>query len=48
MNNLSLDMATYLQGVRPITFEELSSKATNIKNYMQHISQQGKSHNKLV
>jgi hypothetical protein len=48
MNNLSPDMAIYLQGVRPITFEELSSKATDIENYMQHISRQGRSHNKPV
>jgi hypothetical protein len=38
MNNLSPDMAIYLQGVRPISFEELASKATNIENYMQHIT----------
>jgi hypothetical protein len=48
MNNLSPDMAIYLQGVRPITFEELSSKDTDIENYMQRISRQGKSHNKPV
>jgi hypothetical protein len=48
MNNLSPNMAIYLQGVRPITFKELSSKATDIENYMQHISRQGKSHNKPV
>jgi hypothetical protein len=48
MNNLSPDMAIYLQGVRPITFEELSSKATDIENYLQHIFRQGKSHNKPV
>jgi hypothetical protein len=38
MNNLSPDMAIHLQGVRPITFEELSSKATDIENYMHHLS----------
>jgi hypothetical protein len=38
MNNLSPDMAIYLQGVRPISFEELASKATDIENYMQHIT----------
>jgi hypothetical protein len=40
MNKLSSDMAIYLQGVRPITIEELASKATDIGNYMQHISRQ--------
>jgi len=38
MNNLSPDMAIYLQGVRPITFVELASKATDIENYKLHIS----------
>jgi hypothetical protein len=33
MNNLSPDMVIYLQGVRPIIFEELASKATDIENY---------------
>ncbi|KAK1616645.1 hypothetical protein QYE76_022162 [Lolium multiflorum] len=34
-NNLLSDVAVQLQGVRPITFEELASKATDIENYMQ-------------
>jgi hypothetical protein len=46
MNNLSPNMAIYLQGVRPISFEEFASKATNIENYMQHITQQPRSFNK--
>jgi hypothetical protein len=37
MNNLSPDMAIYLQGVIPISFEELASKVMDIENYMQHI-----------
>jgi hypothetical protein len=32
--------------VRPISFEELASKATYIENYMQHITQQPRSFNK--
>jgi hypothetical protein len=48
MNNLSPDMAIYLQGMRPITFEELALKAIDIENYMQHISWQTRSHNKPV
>jgi hypothetical protein len=32
--------------VRPISFEELASKATDIKNYMQHITRQPRSFNK--
>ncbi|TVU51241.1 hypothetical protein EJB05_02652, partial [Eragrostis curvula] len=48
MNNLSPDMAIYLQGVRPVTFEELASKATDIENYMQHISRQSKTFNRLT
>jgi hypothetical protein len=38
MNNLGPDIAIYLQGVRPISLEELASKATDIENYMQHIT----------
>jgi hypothetical protein len=34
------DMAIHLQGVRPITFEDLSSKAIGNKNYMNHVSRQ--------
>lgn len=40
-------MGIYLKGVRLITFEELGSKATDMENYMQHISQQTRSPNKL-
>jgi hypothetical protein len=39
-------MAIYLQGVRPISFEELACKATDIENYMQHITWQPRSFNK--
>ena len=39
-------MAIHLQGVRPITFEELSSKATNIENYMHHMSRLSRTFNK--
>jgi len=46
MNNLSPDMAIHLQGVRPITFEELSSKATDIENYMHHLSRPPRTFNK--
>ena len=46
MNNLSPDMAIHLQGVRPITFEELSSKATDIENYMHHMSRPPRTFNK--
>jgi hypothetical protein len=46
MNNLSPSMAIYLHGVRPISFEELASKATYIQNYIQHITQQLRSFNK--
>jgi hypothetical protein len=46
MNNLSPDMAIYLHGVRPISFEELASKATDIGNYMQHITRHSRSFNK--
>jgi hypothetical protein len=46
MNNLSPDMAIHLQGVRPITFEELSSKATDIENYMNHVSRPSRAFNK--
>jgi hypothetical protein len=46
MNNLNPDMAIYLQGVRPISFEELASKAIDIENYMQHITRQLRSFNK--
>jgi hypothetical protein len=46
MNNLSPDMDIYLHGVRPISFEELASKATDIENYMQHITRQAWSFNK--
>ena len=42
MNNLRPDMAVYLQGVRPITFEELASKATDIYNYLSHIARRSK------
>jgi hypothetical protein len=44
MNNLSPNM--YMQGVRPISFEELASKATYIENYMQHITRQSRPFNK--
>ncbi|KAK1684838.1 hypothetical protein QYE76_045686 [Lolium multiflorum] len=42
MNNLRPDMAVYLQGVRPVTFEELASKATYIENYNQLIARRTK------
>lgn len=42
MNNLRPDMEVYLQGVRPITFEELASKATDIYNYLSHIARRSK------
>lgn len=44
MNNLRPDMAVYLQGVRPITFEELASKATEKKNiyFLSHIARRSK------
>lgn len=42
MNNLRPDMAVYLQGVRPITLEELASKATDIENYLSHIARRSK------
>ena len=47
MNNLSPDMAIHLQGVRPITFEELSSKAMDIENYMHHLSRPPRAFNKV-
>ena len=46
MNNMSPNMAIYIQDVRPITFEELSSKATNIENYMHHMSRKPRTFNK--
>jgi hypothetical protein len=46
MNNLSPNMAIHLQGVRPITFKELSSKATDIENYMHHMSRPPRTFNK--
>ena len=46
MNNLSPDMAIHLQGVRPITFKELSSEATDIENYMHHLSRPPRTFNK--
>ncbi|KAJ1268121.1 hypothetical protein BS78_07G112500 [Paspalum vaginatum] len=46
MNNLSPNMAICLQGVRPVTFEELASKATDIENYMQHVSRHARPFNK--
>ena len=46
MNNLSPDMAIHLQGVRPITFKELSSKAIGIENYMHHMSRLPRKFNK--
>ena len=46
MNNLLPSMGIYLQGVRPITFEELASKATDIENYQVHVSRQAKPFNK--
>jgi hypothetical protein len=46
MNNLCPDIAIYLQGVRPISFEELASKTTYIENYRQHITRQPRSFNK--
>jgi hypothetical protein len=46
MNNLSPNMAIHLQGVRPITFKELSSKATDIENYMHHMSRPPRTLNK--
>jgi hypothetical protein len=46
MNNLSPDMAIHLQGVRPITFEELSSKATDIEKYMNHVSRPSRAFSK--
>ena len=42
MNNLRSEVAVQLQGVRPITFEELASKATDIENYMQLIARRTK------
>jgi hypothetical protein len=42
MNNLHSDMAVYLQGVRPTTFEELASKATDIENYNQLVARRTK------
>ena len=39
-------MAIHLQGVRPITFEELSSNATDIENYMHHMSRPPRTFNK--
>lgn len=42
MNNLRPDMVVDLQGVRPITFEELASKATEIYNYLSHIARRSK------
>jgi hypothetical protein len=42
MNNLRPDMAVYLQGVRPVTFEELASKATDIENYNQLVARRTK------
>src|SRR6266542_1685118 len=35
-------MAVYLQGVRPFTFEELASKATDIENFMQLVARRTK------
>jgi len=31
MNNLHPEMTVYLQGVNPITFEELTSKAADVR-----------------
>ena len=41
-NNLRSDVAVQLQGVRPITFEDLASKATDIENYMQLMARRTK------
>ena len=38
MNNLRSEVAVQLQGVRPLTFEELASKSTDIENYMQLVA----------
>uniref|UniRef100_J3MFE1 Retrotransposon gag domain-containing protein n=1 Tax=Oryza brachyantha TaxID=4533 RepID=J3MFE1_ORYBR len=48
MNNLNPDMAVYLQGVRPLTFEELASKATDIENYMQFVTRRSKPYSKQI
>uniref|UniRef100_J3MCF0 RNA-directed DNA polymerase n=1 Tax=Oryza brachyantha TaxID=4533 RepID=J3MCF0_ORYBR len=48
MNNLNPDMAVYLQGVRPLTFEELASKDTDIENYMQFVTRRSKPYSKPI
>ena len=42
MNNLRSEVAVQLQGVRPLTFEELASKSTDIENYMQLVARRTK------
>ena len=38
MNNLRPEMTVHLQGVRPMTFEELASKSTDITNYLNQLN----------
>ena len=42
MNNLRSEVAVQLQGVRPLTFEELASKSTDIENFMQLVARRTK------
>lgn len=48
MNNLNPEMAVYLPGVRPVTFEELASKATDIENYTQFVARRSKPYSRPV